>query len=377
MNVGIVSHWFNRGQATVARHIRSIFDGLGHKTFVLARPTTESFVFPTYTSDNDIWEQQGVTKASAYNISETEYLAWSRKCNIDVAFFDQNYQFDCIRKLRQQGLVTIGRFVWESFAEKHAKEAREAFSIIYSLTLCERERYHSFGIDSPYLLWGCHPELLSFTQHRSNQGRNFFYAGGYLSARKPTGAVIKAFADVPDAALRLLIKTQCPLSPSDLTCPATLDELKAIRKLDRGQPAPPIDDPRVTVQDKDVSMEDYYCLFSSSNVSMAPSRWEGLGLHLYEALAFGIPTISLDIQPINEVITHGVDGLLVKSRPIGETPSGITAYEPDVGDLANAIRSLTDPVNAQKFADGTRHGRKYRDWAKTVSAYAQLLAHVT
>src|SRR5204863_8852262 len=39
MRIGIVAHWFNRGQGVVARHLRSALDELGHDTFVLARPT--------------------------------------------------------------------------------------------------------------------------------------------------------------------------------------------------------------------------------------------------------------------------------------------------------------------------------------------------
>ena len=39
MRIGIVAHWFNRGQGVVARHVRSALDELGHDTFVLARPT--------------------------------------------------------------------------------------------------------------------------------------------------------------------------------------------------------------------------------------------------------------------------------------------------------------------------------------------------
>ena len=38
MRIGLVSYWFNRGQATVGRHLRSAFEQLGHDTFVLAPP---------------------------------------------------------------------------------------------------------------------------------------------------------------------------------------------------------------------------------------------------------------------------------------------------------------------------------------------------
>ena len=68
MKIGIVSYWFNRGQATVARHLRSLLDDLGHETLVLARPTKEIFVRPEHIDRGDVWSQDGVTAASAYDV---------------------------------------------------------------------------------------------------------------------------------------------------------------------------------------------------------------------------------------------------------------------------------------------------------------------
>ena len=72
MNVGIVSIWCNRGQATVARHIRSIFDGLGYRTFVLARPV-RSKASDTPVLMTDVWNQKDVTHASSHEIPVSEY----------------------------------------------------------------------------------------------------------------------------------------------------------------------------------------------------------------------------------------------------------------------------------------------------------------
>ena len=53
----------------------------------------------------------------------------------------------------------------------------------------------------------------------------------------------------------------------------------------------------------------------SADVCVAPSRWEGLGLHLYESMALGLPVITNDAPPMNEVIRDGENGLLVASAP--------------------------------------------------------------
>jgi len=51
-----------------------------------------------------------------------------------------------------------------------------------------------------------------------------------------------------------------------------------------------------------------------------PSRWEGFGMVFTEALACGAVVVTSDIAPMNEFITHGDNGLLVKDY---ENPKAI------------------------------------------------------
>jgi hypothetical protein len=64
MRVGIVSYWFNRGQAVVSRRIRAALDAAGFQTFVLARPTKDGFVRSRFIDRTGPWAQRGVTAAS-------------------------------------------------------------------------------------------------------------------------------------------------------------------------------------------------------------------------------------------------------------------------------------------------------------------------
>ena len=117
MRIGVVSKWFNRGQPVVGRQTRSALEQLGHRTFVLARPKKERGPRPGALDRDDVWDQPGVTAASAYEIPGSEYEAWAGDNSIEAAFFDQNYQLDEVARLRRGGVRTIGRFVWEAFSE--------------------------------------------------------------------------------------------------------------------------------------------------------------------------------------------------------------------------------------------------------------------
>ena len=142
MRIGIVTKWFASGQAVVSRQIRSALDELGHQTFVLAKqgkgPRAQLERVP-----DPVWDQPGVTHSGAADIPADEYLAWVRENGIEAVLCDQNDQFAEIAGLRREGVRTIGRFVWESFAPEDAMPAREAYDVIYSFTRAERERYRT------------------------------------------------------------------------------------------------------------------------------------------------------------------------------------------------------------------------------------------
>ena len=359
MRVGICAYWFNRGQGVVARQIRSALDSLGHETFVLARPTRAGNIRPSFVDRSGVWAQPRVSEATAYEIQAEELLAWTREHELEVALFDQNYRFEAIEAVRRAGARTIGRFVWEQFSERDVEPAKRAFDVVYSLTACEQERYAGMGIESPRVRWGIHPELLQFAEAKQSDWRKllYFYPAGFLSRRKPLSQVLKAFRRTQGDA-RLLIKGQVERE-TDL--------------LDRGIRR----DPRVEVRLEDLPMEAHMRLFASADACVAPSRWEGLGLHLYEAMALGLPVITNDRPPMNEVIRDGDNGLLVRSWRWGRAKSGIPAYLPSVRDLARAMQDAAEPGAIEELQMGAREARARLAWDRTLGDFAALIESVT
>jgi glycosyltransferase involved in cell wall biosynthesis len=362
MRIGISSFWFNRGQAVVARQLRSALESLGHDTRVLARPTRGGNIRPAFIDREDVWDQPGIDEASHYKIPADELERWAREREIEVAFFDQNYQFEEIGLLREIGVKTIGRFVWEQFAPEHVEAAKRAFDVIYSMTSCEQERYAGFGIDSPRVQWGIHPELLAAAEraeHNEGEHITYFFPGGFMSRRKPIERTLQAFKATTDQRLKLVVKSQVERGS------------KAVQKAARK-------DERIELVAEDLPTDAHLNLFASADVCLAPSRWEGLGLHLYEAMALGLPIITNDNPPMNEVVEHEVNGLLVKGIPSPElTPSGIPAFDPDAFELAEAIERIADGSLRADLADGAAQTRDRLSWSRTKDDLAALLANHT
>lgn len=76
---------------------------------------------------------------------------------------------------------------------------------------------------------------------------------------------------------------------------------------------------------------------SRADLVLYPSRFEGFGLSLLEALHAGLPVIATDGWPMNELVEDGHNGLLVRATPrqpgFGLSPS----WEVDPRDLAAAV----------------------------------------
>ena len=352
MRIGFVSFWFTRGQAFCTRAVRQIFREAGHETFVLARPDKLKKRY----RDDGIWAEDGVEVASDNAIPLDEYLSWAKRNRIDACFFDQNEQFDEITALRRTGVITIGRFVWEKFLESDVPRARAAFDVLYSLTKAEHARYASMGLLTPKLSWGCWPELLGreVAPRPADRPVLFHYPAGYLEIRRAIQPTVKAFVKARAPNARLIVKSTKPVPEKER-----------------------IAHPHVTYEHGDVEREAYLAHMQNEvDVVLSNTRWEGLGLLFYEAIAMGLPLICPDYPPMNESVRDGVTGLTVACSTRKKAPSGIPAADANVRDLAKKIRQLSDRRLVEEMSRNTLLMRDQDfDWERTRADYLWLLDH--
>ncbi len=351
----------------VARQLRSALDDLGHETFVLARPKKERGPRPGALDRDDVWDQPNVTEASAYDVPRDEYVAWAEANGIEAVLCDQNYQFAELAELRARGVTTIGRFVWEHFTAEHVAGAREAFDVVYSFTRAEQARYAEMGLDTPYVPWGCHPELIEI----GDAGRPRHAPAGTRDLRLP-----RRLPRPPQAARagargvhgnrrrpRLRLSSRRRSTASRCAPP----------------PRPPSATHRIELRLADQPTAEHLREVATADVCLAPPRWEGLGLPLYEAVAFGQPAITNDAPPMNEVIHDGRNGLLVeldaKRRPRSPGSRRSTRASPD---LRRAIERLADDSLRAELAAGAVAVRdSERRWSDTVAGIGELLTNAT
>jgi len=64
-----------------------------------------------------------------------------------------------------------------------------------------------------------------------------------------------------------------------------------------------------------VSHEEKLYYLSRCRVLVLPSTFEGFGMVILEAWALRKPVIVADVEPLNKIVAHGLDGYVVKNRP--------------------------------------------------------------
>ena len=79
-----------------------------------------------------------------------------------------------------------------------------------------------------------------------------------------------------------------------------------------------------------VSNSDLACLYRKCDVFVLPSRFEGFGLTLLEAMSFGKPVVATNVGGIPEVVEDGRSGLLV---------------DPDSDAIASGVEKLLSAPN--------------------------------
>ena len=80
--------------------------------------------------------------------------------------------------------------------------------------------------------------------------------------------------------------------------------------------------------------EDISPLLASADIFVLPSRWEGLSRALMEAMAAGLPAIATQVDGTKDLVTDGVNGLLVPSE--------------DANGLGNSILQLIQDAEMRK-----------------------------
>ncbi len=334
MKIGIVTTWFERGAAYVSEIYKNLLEREGHTIYVFARGGEN---IPETISAK--WNGNEVTRSNCYidsTIEKRKFLRWVSDKSLDVVFFNEQRDFRAIIWLKKKyPKVVVGAYV-----DYYTENSIELFGL-YDFLICNTKRHLQAMQKHPqkyYIPWGTDINLFCPRTRESN-GITFFHSAG-LSERKGTDYLVEAFIDGKlYSKSQLIIHTQQAI---EKICKYDKEELAKynIQVIEKTVPAPGL----------------YYM----GDVYVYPTKLDGLGLTMYEAIASGLPMIVTDFPPMNEV---GDESFVRRVKVKDYYCRGDAYYYPmaicDKADLIDAMEWYVE--HQEELKEQKQYARQYAE----------------
>ena len=349
MNIGIVTTWFERGASYVSKAYLNVLSAR-HNVFIYARGGEH------YAAGNPDWDADYVTWGKhakgviATTIDWDDYKNWVLSNELDAVIFNEQHSWNVILKSHQELDTLLGAYV-----DYYTPDTISFFEL-YDFLLCNTKRHYGVFEDhraALYIPWGTDVDLFTPRPKPHETGDVvFFHSAGLSPYRKGTDLLIEAFSRI-SAEAKLLIHTQNSLELSS--------QIMQIVSTDK----------RITIIEKEVHAPGLYYL---GDIYVYPSRLDGIGLTLAEALSSGLAVITTDCPPMNEFVIEDYCGKLVRvdKQSVREDNYYWPKSRCSISALAQAMEFFIEhPDRIQKFKTNARkHAEENLSWEKNAKNLA-------
>jgi len=359
MKIGIVTTWQERGAAYVSRQYRDLLKK-DHEVFIYARGGEG------YASGDKNWDDGSVTWGQKIPIHMpaaidlADFKKWLLKNKLEIIFFNEQQWWDPVLLCQEMGIKT------GAYIDYYTPETVPFFKI-YDFLTCNTLRHYDVFKWHPgaaYISWGTDINL--FRPIKAGLANDnlvtFFHSAGFSPERKGTDLILRAFARILGQA-KLIIHTQIDLKKA---YPDLADLISSLLK-----------NKKLELYHKTVPAPGLYHL---GDVYVYPSRLDGLGLSLPEALACGLALITSDNSPMKEFFSPEFGRLIRISyfKPRSDDyywPIG----EPDEEDLCRQLQYYANNpelVKEQKIK-ARAYAENNLDWAKNAAGLTKIFSEST
>lgn len=356
MNIGIVTTWFERGAAYVSKQFEEVLSK-EHNIFIYARGG-ESYAIgdPKWDKENVHWGEKKDFPLIPTYIDDKDFLFWIKENDIDTVLFNEQNWWKILLLCKENG-IRIGAYI-----DYYTEHTIPLFDI-YDFLICNTRRHFLAFADHPqafYVPWGTNTDLFSpEAKKRNDKQLVYFHSAGMSPMRKGTDFVIEAFETLTKSYnnIKLIIHTQVGLISA---FPALRD---VINKL--------IDNQLLEIIEKTVPAPG---LYNYGDVYVYPSRLEGIGLTIAEALACGLPVITSDNAPMSEFIKYPSSVVSIQKFYFRNDGYYWPMCDISIKDLVSKMSFYID--NFQHLDEFKEESRKYAleelNWKKNQSHLLEI-----
>jgi glycosyltransferase involved in cell wall biosynthesis len=360
--IGIVTTWFERG----ATHVSLAYIAALREAYDVRVYARGGDAFPINDPKwNKPWVYWGefVPGAPSTTIDRRDFMRWLKREQIEILIFNEQQSWDIILHLRKEGLKRPDkRPLMGAYIDYYTAQTVPFFDL-YDFVLCNTQRHLSVFANHKqalYIPWGVDVKSFPVVEPAANRPLTFFHSLGYNPERKGTDLVIEAFQGMKNKEALLILHAQRPLH-----------DFPALEALISGNQ-------RITWINREVPPPGLYTL---GDVYVYPSRLDGIGLSLPEALASGLPAIVTDEAPMNAFIEEGVNGwcIPVASRTLRQDGYYWPLAVVDVFALGGRMDELAaNPSSIPKYRQQARkHAEQHLNWMTNSGGLALQLGNLT
>lgn len=118
-------------------------------------------------------------------------------------------------------------------------------------------------------------------------------------------------------------------------------------------------------------VEENYELFSNGDVAIQPSYFEGTGLQMIETLASGMPLISTDAAPMNELPLFRSIRCTNRIGKVGGNPIPVSI--PDSSDLVRCMKECFETDISEASIVARTYAERVHSWTHAIEAMNRIL----
>lgn len=359
VNVGFVSIWHVRGVTFVAKQLADALDSDLIQTHILARWESDRF-------DNSGVVLHPRVMNGGDDPSPEETVAWARDNDLDLVIFVEVHPGDWkrVQALKQAGIAVMCYehldILRHEMLERYGTFDHYLFSSFHA-----REVFlsHFPGISSLVIPWGIPPENLpgseAKTERHSKNVTNFIHVAGWggYNNRKNTDLLVEAFQKANPKNAVLHLYTQADISKYGSECERVLSKSNLF-----------------VVHEGTV--DSIFEAYEGMDMLLWPSKREGLGLPIVEALASGIPVLISDGYMMKQWIIPGEHGVVCPATP-KHGRMYLPEMEVDRDALAKMIVELTnDPTRIEALKANVIRDRDLWLWFWQKNVFRQQILNV-
>lgn len=283
MQIGIVTTWFERGAAYVSRQYMEVLEK-EHNVFIYAR-SGESYAIGNSEWDlpNVHWSKKINSPFSVTVIDKKEFVQWIKKNDIQAILFNEQHWWEPLVWCQELGVKTI------AYVDYYTEKTVPLFGI-YDMLICNTKKHFEafkWHYGAKYIPWGTNVDLFKpiITVNDEKEKLVFFHSCGMNPLRKGTDLLIKAIEFIDSDNFKVIIHSQLDLKAFYPDLSLLIDKYQKKGKLE--------------IIFKTVNAPGLYYL---GDVYVYPSRLEGIGLTVVEAISSGLGIIVPDCGPMNEFV---------------------------------------------------------------------------